>query len=1159
MFEEERPQKRRRVYDDSSNNHNSPRPPITHPDHIWRLLEFQQSADLSVRDNINAFRDFLTSMVQTEDVSLQSKQLKILKQYCDQQTLNANDGLALYDILQTWSFACENNGEAVLSAIPAALAQLLKTISSFLEFREFGLSLIDTLLRRDQLKLFEKGLQSSKSKPHLISPCLRLLTEMVGFDAGARAQQVWSRRDVLLSKFDFLLEQNVGVTDAAERRKPTLRRMSLRLLLALLRYLDSSPKTEMLGQARALHACLRGMLNDGDDIAIDILRCLDTCLVDDAGVTRSALAQFFNSVRLECVAALFRYELDHGQEDSTSMIARAASSLLTKLCTTRQGVLQDQNGWYPPGSHELTSLIPEDDLIDLGLDSINYFDAYKDTIPVVNVQLSLFLRHLKSTDSLQSDLIVKILRAAPELVAEYFSRALQLIAPDSDDALWRCQIALLFAVIELPLPASLNKSEVAPPPSTIVVESILPRCLTRAYLNKLLSSNDAVCKVSGARLLTIALLKLEKVLRLFERQTPGQRYLYGQTSARLIELVEARLPPLKDVLLTLQRTSVTDDSARSPLLECVAMYFKVLPSASSTTFDIGPVMSTLCGRVTQIDAASDLMDQLRYCIDIAVSSSATKWFSKSNAESHTLAAQVLQVVANRDLIGSVGDLARPLQQILDVEGILAATSFSALITSLLPDKKFVADTDVYSLLDSCMVRANQKPVRYLDEIESLQQSVSDETPLSLLACSVAEQWSFATKKHEKNKDALKNIAAWIVRLYSLLDAAGENAPVMKSLQDKMLSESSGKAKEYLQKTIEKSTKKAMSVDEAFNSVLLSSRQNDETKDNSQPNNEDSHVLERFKHEINIPESLAGLTKWSETTDFDLEVQTNRLSRLLFCTASPPEEIRRQTMSLLQTITHTLSTTQAPSTSGIPTDSTTQLLLLMGEISQTVAASDLSSPLPTLVPALAHALLPIITNPAHPMYTKANKFLLRAPTWNTRRLIPYWIDKILLSEPESDRSTTKAAAAAATTQNQVTSRIESEIDWFLLVLNNALRTPLDLALFRRSNLFPHLSSFYTSPTIASTSKLLIRQLLYTATQLSYSPERDDNTAAAAAATAEITSLITSTGLLTWLNTAGVLDLDAANERELTVLREEVWRGCDPGAIGEWMRGCKALQT
>lgn len=1161
MFEEERPQKRRRTHDDGNNNHNSSRPPVTHADHVWKLLEFQQSADLSVRDNINAFRDFLTSIAQNEDLSLQSKQLRVLKQYCDQQTLSAKDGLALYDILQTWSFACENNGEAVLSAIPATLAQLLKTVSSFLEFREFGLSLVDTLLRRDQLKLFEKGLHSSKSKPHLISPCLRLLTEMVGFDAGARAQQVWSRREVLLSKLELLLEQNVSVTDAAERRKPTLRRMSLRLLLALLKYLDGSSKTEMLGQARALHSCLRGLLSDGDDIVIDILKSLGTDLVDDSSVSRSALTQFFNSIRLECIAALFKYELDHDHEDSASMVSRAASSLLTKLCTTRQGILQEQNDWYPPGSYESTSLIPEDDLIDLGLDSIHYFDAYKDAIPVVNAQLSLFLRHLKSTDTLQSDLLVKIFRAAPELVAEYFSRSLQLTPPDSDDALWRCQIAFLFATIELPVPILSSKPESAPPPSTIVVESILPRCLTRVYLNKLLSSNDAVCRVSGARLLTVTLSKLDKTLGTLGRLTAAHHDLYGQTSARLIELVEARLPLLKDVLLALQRIGVTDDAARSSLLECVATYFKALPSTSSTTFDISPTMSTLCDRVLQVDADPDLMEQVRYCVDIAVSTSSTKWFSKSSPELLTLAAQVLRVIANKGPVRYTGSLAKAVQQILDTEGILAVTSFTALVTSLLSDKKFVADVDTYSYLDHCMARASQKPVRYLDEIENLQQTISNETPLSLLACSVAEQWSFAAKKHESDKAALKSTATWIARLYSLLGSAGENVEVMNKLQERMLSESTGKAREHLQKAIDKSTSKTMSVDEAASAVPSSTTgtvQLDEGGSKSHLN-EDIQAFEPFKHSINVPESLTGLTKWTETTDFELEVQTNRLSRLLFCVSSPSEEVRRQTLAILQAITHILSTNPVSSTSGVPNDSTTQLLLLLGEVTQTVAASDLSSPLPTVVSALAHALLPVLTNPTHRLYTKVNKFLLRSPIWNTRRLVPYWVEKILLNEPESGYSSTKPAATTISQSHigpESDSESQSETIWLLRLLNDALRTPLDLALFRRSNVFPHLLSLYTSPSLSPTSipKILIRQLLYTASDL-YDPTHGN----VDAATAELTNLVISTGVSTWLRTISMLDMDQPSARECTMLRKKICDESDQEAIEAWTRGCRALKT
>lgn len=56
-----------------------------------------------------------------------------------------------------------------------------------------------------------------------------------------------------------------------------------------------------------------------------------------------------------------------------------------------------------------------------------------------------------------------------------------------------------------------------------------------------------------------------------------------------------------------------------------------------------------------------------------------------------------------------------------------------------------------------------------------------------------------------------------------------------------------------------------------------------------------------------------------------------------------------------------------------------------------------------------------------MYGKINKFLNKAPSWDVQKAISYWIDRILLREPEDDDGH------------------ELEIRWLLAVLVDGLRT------------------------------------------------------------------------------------------------------------------------
>ena len=126
---------------------------------------------------------------------------------------------------------------------------------------------------------------------------------------------------------------------------------------------------------------------------------------------------------------------------------------LLQACTTQDGALLQQSGWYPSGFDFEASTRTDDDGIDLGLDSPYYFDEYESAVPVRNANLSAFLQSLRpDKDTLQAELIVAIFEAAPELVADYFTKRPKFTSRPNDEAAWRGQVAFIFSVINLPVP-----------------------------------------------------------------------------------------------------------------------------------------------------------------------------------------------------------------------------------------------------------------------------------------------------------------------------------------------------------------------------------------------------------------------------------------------------------------------------------------------------------------------------------------------------------------------------------------------------------------------------------------------------------------------------------------------------------------------------------
>lgn len=62
---------------------------------------------------------------------------------------------------------------------------------------------------------------------------------------------------------------------------------------------------------------------------------------------------------------------------------------------------------------------------------------------------------------------------------------------------------------------------------------------------------------------------------------------------------------------------------------------------------------------------------------------------------------------------------------------------------------------------------------------------------------------------------------------------------------------------------------------------------------------------------------------------------------------------------------------------------------------------LESPVPWIVGACAAHCLAVLADPMHKLYGKVNQFLQKAPTWEPEKIPSYWIDRILLHEPELD--------------------------------------------------------------------------------------------------------------------------------------------------------------
>ena len=179
---------------------------------LQELLSFRQDGLQSLRHGMLSFKKFLEDVLYHREGDERLRRLSILREYLESQKppsdSNELERPFLSQLWQAWSFASQNNNESLASSISALFAQLLKTLSGLLDFRDYGLLLGRTVLQQQHLRLLRRDLGAPRHKDFMISPCLRLLIEVTSFDGGVLAREVYKRRE---ETFDAdLLRRHLG-------------------------------------------------------------------------------------------------------------------------------------------------------------------------------------------------------------------------------------------------------------------------------------------------------------------------------------------------------------------------------------------------------------------------------------------------------------------------------------------------------------------------------------------------------------------------------------------------------------------------------------------------------------------------------------------------------------------------------------------------------------------------------------------------------------------------------------------------------------------------------------------------------------------------------------------------------------------------------------
>lgn len=586
---------------------------------------------------------FLDSILYSKEETDIAARRTILREYLESQRPrdpSDAEAVSLKDLLQTWSFADSIHHDHLFSSTTAVIALLLKTLSNSLEFKKEADALCKSLLKHNYVKLASHGLSAFKNKTHVIAPALRLLTELVSFDGGAFARQLYTRRD---HTFDpKIIARNLGISHSesvsAEVRasKPSIRSNTVRYLLANLKYQYEGAKINILKQGNILRALFSRIHEDPPTLVIEILDVIKENVLLDSRLPRSSKGYLMSDRNLTSIASLYRIYKPSNEDTPTRDVSRVVHEYLAFVCTKPDyGVLYPSSSWYPKGTEREEASDQLEDgpkEMSLPLDSVR-----RGSIPIKNTKLATFIQSLKPySDTREQDLLLAIFTACPELVADYFPKKASFSFDPKLTATWMGYSSFLFSAVLLPIPNHFgipDSYSVSPPPTSVVIENILPQPLSQKVLTRCLNQSCDIITFFSTRILAVAFQKLEKVLQMFEEASKSQPARWEAASQSLLAEFSNRCPKIKDVIAVFWKTKPEGVLQREAITRLLSLYFRVVPSlAIEEKFDISKPLTAMLAESLELGEKGQEGElrllELAHLVEIASRSPSMKWWQK---------------------------------------------------------------------------------------------------------------------------------------------------------------------------------------------------------------------------------------------------------------------------------------------------------------------------------------------------------------------------------------------------------------------------------------------------------------------------------------------------------------------------------------------------
>ena len=581
--------------------------------------------------DLRKLRLYVARINQDENEQSCSERRLIFLEFLKSVTPKPDDrtSLSISDLFLAWSFAVETSHDGLLSAVPSFLAALLQVVSSLLDFRQIGVELCYSILSRDSLRAIDRSLESFRSKSHPASLCVSLLTEVVSFDGGACARNLYRHRYVTWNRLPWLLGRISGHQRPAKQDLSSpLRRVSLKYILANLRCQSVFAREDLLSMPGLTMAVFRDLSHDPADLVVETLETFRDHVILDDDILQTTKKAILSEKTLAQIGELYRYR-SRGIDAAIAKVHEACHTFLLKVCTNKEcGILVDQSGWYPPTFEAATSFSTTNSTELVTVDS----ERQPESVIVRNKTLSSFINTLRPhTDLRQRQLVLEIFKAAPELIADYFLARRSIPFDPALNAAWIGQAAFLAAILELPrVPPEkfINGQVRRPAPTHVLLGNILPKSLTQAALTKCLNQNYALIKLLATRLIILALRRASSISSSFKGgQIAAQ---WNDAEQKLMTDLCHRLPNMRHLNAALRGCPEETSMLKQSLTLAMSLYVKVLPNtALQGSFDVSVALAEalLSSPAPPADSLTFKDLELENYVEIVYQSTEMRWWN----------------------------------------------------------------------------------------------------------------------------------------------------------------------------------------------------------------------------------------------------------------------------------------------------------------------------------------------------------------------------------------------------------------------------------------------------------------------------------------------------------------------------------------------------